>query len=165
LAQRGGDNLVSKIKCSSCGGEKCALFLYGLPDFSAVGDKLERGEVVLGGCDLSVGSPKWFCHNCRHEWGESEVSVYLRQMALDEARKAQEAEESALKRGVLEARKAQEAEESALKRGVLEVRVNKKNGRAICPYCHLNFKVNARKSFKNNIHQPCRTRLSIVWQS
>ena len=30
---------------------------------------LDAGRVVLGGCCLFEGCPKWKCHACGHEWG------------------------------------------------------------------------------------------------
>lgn len=57
-------------RCPSCNSPQVAAILYGMPIFS---DKLEReldsGRVVLGGCCVWDGMPKWQCVDCHEEWG------------------------------------------------------------------------------------------------
>ncbi len=58
-----------KRKCPSCASDKVARIEYGLP---AMSDKLDRdlqsGKVVLGGCCVEIGDPKWCCTACGHKW-------------------------------------------------------------------------------------------------
>lgn len=39
--------------------------VYGYPT-AELGEEGARGEVVLGGCHVQDGQPKWACPNCRH---------------------------------------------------------------------------------------------------
>jgi len=29
----------------------------------------DTGKIVLGGCCIDAGSPRWHCNKCEHEWG------------------------------------------------------------------------------------------------
>jgi hypothetical protein len=52
-------------KCPECGSEKIARILYGLPSFSEnLRMKLEKNEVVLGGCCITGNDPSWKCIDC-----------------------------------------------------------------------------------------------------
>ena len=57
----------SRPKCPNCGTSKVAEILYGLPICIDKG-KLDRGEIVLGGCCITGSDPKWHCNRCRHNW-------------------------------------------------------------------------------------------------
>ena len=41
--------------------------VYGLPT-SELGEKAERGEIVLGGCCVSGDDSEWFCRDCGWAW-------------------------------------------------------------------------------------------------
>ncbi len=57
-------------KCPDCGSIRIAKILYGLPDFSSKELKkaLQDGRIVLGGCIIPPGQPKyrpgWRCKDC-----------------------------------------------------------------------------------------------------
>lgn len=53
-------------KCLACGSKRIASILYGYPIFSEeLGQKLEAGEIALGGCCISDGDPVWECADCK----------------------------------------------------------------------------------------------------
>ena len=56
-----------KTKCPKCNSEKVIPIVYGLPSYD-LGEKELRGEVMLGGCLVSLESPKWYCKNCGNKW-------------------------------------------------------------------------------------------------
>jgi hypothetical protein len=59
--------------CPSCGCEKVAAIVYGLPYVNEHFDTaLQRGEIVLGGCCVMDGMPEWSCNECKHRWGSLE---------------------------------------------------------------------------------------------
>ena len=39
---------------------------------SAVQEKLDKKEIVLGGCCVTNHDPKGECNDCNHQWGERE---------------------------------------------------------------------------------------------
>lgn len=52
-------------KCPKCGSGQIADILYGYPEFSKELQKdLDEGKLVLGGCCVSGGDPKWKCVDC-----------------------------------------------------------------------------------------------------
>jgi len=57
------------MKCPKCGG-KAVKISYGYPT-SELGEKAERGEVVLGGCGVSDDDKKWQCLECGYKWGST----------------------------------------------------------------------------------------------
>jgi len=54
---------MRRKKCNIC-NEECAEYLFGLPNFEAIQDDLDNGKIVLGGCCISIPSPKWHCKSC-----------------------------------------------------------------------------------------------------
>lgn len=56
------------VKCPACGHRPLAPILYGHPGYdSEIWAKVERGEIILGGCCEEVGAPAWACGNCGQE--------------------------------------------------------------------------------------------------
>jgi hypothetical protein len=54
-----------KAQCSSCGSEKIARILYGMPMYNEkLKKQLDRGTVMLGGCCVTGNDPKYECMNC-----------------------------------------------------------------------------------------------------
>ncbi|GAB4584097.1 hypothetical protein Ntsu_19290 [Nocardia sp. IFM 10818] len=43
--------------------------MYGLPARVAAA-RADRGEIVLGGCCIGPGSPKWACTSCGARFGD-----------------------------------------------------------------------------------------------
>jgi len=60
------------LSCPECNKKWIAEILWGYPDMEAVEDKLEKKEIVLGGCYVTDNDPKWECNNCHHQWGKRE---------------------------------------------------------------------------------------------
>ena len=54
------------VRCPSCAARSAVQILYGLPDAEA-GRAAEAGEVVLGGCVVTLGMPNTHCRSCGHE--------------------------------------------------------------------------------------------------
>jgi hypothetical protein len=53
--------------CPNCNNKEIIPILYGQPTLEKVA-KCERGEVVLGGCVIVDGMPKWHCKKCGHRF-------------------------------------------------------------------------------------------------
>ena len=49
-------------KCPKC-GEKLIDIVYGMPG-SELFEAAERGEIVLGGCEIFDDQPEYHCKNC-----------------------------------------------------------------------------------------------------
>jgi len=60
------------LNCPECDKSWIAEILWGFPDMKVVEEKLEKKEIVLGGCIVTNHDPKWECNNCHHQWGERE---------------------------------------------------------------------------------------------
>ena len=61
---------IHSSPCPSCGArDATAVILYGLPIFDdELTQDLDRGLMVLGGCDMVDGQPDRCCARCKHEW-------------------------------------------------------------------------------------------------
>lgn len=53
-------------RCPECGSEKIVRIVYGFPAPEAAQAE-ERGELLIGGCMIGPGSPRWGCGACRWE--------------------------------------------------------------------------------------------------
>jgi hypothetical protein len=63
-----GEN--APLSCPGCRSKRVATIFWGLPaNMSQLEKDIESGRVVLGGCEVSDGDPKWHCVQCGHEWG------------------------------------------------------------------------------------------------
>jgi hypothetical protein len=60
--------LPTPTHCAACGAADVRTLVYGYPAPELV-HRAERGEVVLGGCVIERGSPRWACRVCKREWG------------------------------------------------------------------------------------------------
>lgn len=59
-------------KCPNCGSDNIAEILWGLPSFTdELQKELSEGKVVLGGCCVDFGDPKYECNDCKHRFGRS----------------------------------------------------------------------------------------------
>ncbi|WP_459957026.1 hypothetical protein [Nocardia sp. IFM 10818] len=54
--------------CPTCGRTPTPI-VYGLPARVAAA-RADRGEIVLGGCCIGPGSPKWACTSCGARFGD-----------------------------------------------------------------------------------------------
>ena len=62
------------VRCPSCGASNAVPILYGLPD--PEGDRAaEAGQVILGGCVLTVDSPDAHCLCCGHDWPSEKAAA------------------------------------------------------------------------------------------
>lgn len=64
-----------KRYCPICGTLSALPIQYGYPTQIAI-DRVKRGEIILGGCNLDSDSPQWMCTTCHHTWrttGESKL--------------------------------------------------------------------------------------------
>ena len=53
--------------CPKCDGTEIRQIMYGLPTQETL-DRVERGEVQLGGCMIFDDMPDWVCRSCGHQW-------------------------------------------------------------------------------------------------
>ena len=60
------------MNCPECNKKWVAEILWGYLDVEVIEEKLEKKEIVLGGCIVTDHDPKWECNNCHHQWGERE---------------------------------------------------------------------------------------------
>lgn len=65
------------VKCEKCGSDKITEISYGLPGWVDIGVEidprielmLKERRIVLGGCAPELDSPRYFCRDCREEFG------------------------------------------------------------------------------------------------
>ncbi|EGP93349.1 hypothetical protein [Nitrosarchaeum koreense] len=58
-----------KRQCPNCKSINHAKILWGLPaDMREIEERLDRKEIVLGGCIVTNHDPKWECNDCYHRW-------------------------------------------------------------------------------------------------
>jgi len=59
------------LNCPECGKSWIAEICWGYPpDMITIEEKLERKEIVLGGCLVTDHDPKWECNECLTRWGK-----------------------------------------------------------------------------------------------
>ena len=58
-----------ELICPSCGDREPQRIAYGYP-YPDMWESVERGESVLGGCEMRSTSPNWHCRQCGHEWSD-----------------------------------------------------------------------------------------------
>jgi hypothetical protein len=52
------------VRCPSCGESNSVIpIAYGMPDQESM-EKSERGEILLGGCLITICQPTHFCKSC-----------------------------------------------------------------------------------------------------
>ena len=71
------------MKCPKCGSQNSASILYGLPvrdeNFNLHPDlqaRIDRKEVILGGCCRFINSPVSFCLDCKFKYGSAPYYFY-----------------------------------------------------------------------------------------
>lgn len=111
-------------------------------DFELIRERLDSGELILGGCDVSVDSPKWHCHDCGHEWSVSEWKEIIERSIMERDAKYAAAETDAELRGTMTA--------SANAGGYVK-----------CPHCKRTFSIRYPMSWDGRMHKSCHTRLLI----
>jgi len=63
--------MTDETKCPNCQSTNYAEILWGLPaDMREIEEQLEKKEIVLGGCLVTVHDPKWECNGCLTRWGQ-----------------------------------------------------------------------------------------------
>jgi len=55
------------LNCPECGKSWIAEICWGYLDVEVIEEKLEKKEIVLGGCYVTNHDPKWECNNCLHQ--------------------------------------------------------------------------------------------------
>ena len=61
-------------KCPKC-GENLIEIIYGMPG-SELFEAEERGEVILGGCEVSDDQPEYRCKNCDVDYSRDLKKAY-----------------------------------------------------------------------------------------
>lgn len=59
-------------QCPKCGAKNTIKILYGTPTQEAF-QKVEVGEITLGGCCILEGGPEYFCKDCENEWNKEQA--------------------------------------------------------------------------------------------
>lgn len=68
------DFLGKELRCPNC-NFKLIEIIYGMPD-SSIFEKVEQGEVFLGGCVIDDFQPKYHCNNCKRSYS-GDLKVYI----------------------------------------------------------------------------------------
>ncbi len=64
-------NLPKRI-CPRCGSKNTATIIWGMPAMTQeLQDKLDKKEIVLGGCCIEIPTPSHHCNTCRKDFGGS----------------------------------------------------------------------------------------------
>jgi hypothetical protein len=59
------ESTVRPAACPACGHSPVAEISYGYPAPSPeLDEKLKKGTVVLGGCEITGDDPAWLCGEC-----------------------------------------------------------------------------------------------------
>ena len=65
------------IRCEKCGSVKITEISYGLPGWCVIGVEIDprieqmiaEKRIVLGGCAPELDAPRYFCRECKTEFG------------------------------------------------------------------------------------------------
>jgi len=60
--------ITNAPKCPECGSEKTVLIIYGIPGYGLF-ENSQKGEFILGGCEVCPDAPRYHCKICKNEWG------------------------------------------------------------------------------------------------
>lgn len=60
---------LKRHSCPQCLEAEGVEIAYGMPSNETL-ELLDRGLIVLGGCVIREGGPKYQCLWCDHQWGE-----------------------------------------------------------------------------------------------
>lgn len=58
--------------CPACEDGTLRPIIYGLVRGGELREKVDRGEVVLGGCQVGEDAPDWACNDCGRRFTEAE---------------------------------------------------------------------------------------------
>jgi len=63
--------VLENMNCPNCNSSSFAEILWGYPaECESIKEKLDKKEIVLGGCVVTDHDPKWECNECMTRWGE-----------------------------------------------------------------------------------------------
>lgn len=62
-----------RIECPTCGRDTLRPIIYGLVVDGELREKADRGEVVLGGCQVGEESPDWECSRCAERFRDRDL--------------------------------------------------------------------------------------------
>lgn len=57
------------IRCPNCKSENVLPIMYGYPTYEAF-QRAERGEILLGGCEVTFDQPDYGCVDCKYRWSK-----------------------------------------------------------------------------------------------
>lgn len=63
-----------RTRCPACEEGTLRPIIYGLVAGGELRKKADRGEAVLGGCQVGEEAPKWACSECGERFRASEAS-------------------------------------------------------------------------------------------
>lgn len=62
------------VVCFNCGSKDIARYSYGMPILNEeLKQKLESGEIILGGCCVMPNSPRYHCKKCGKDFGKAHL--------------------------------------------------------------------------------------------
>ena len=60
---------MTKVTCPSCNSDDVATYSYGYVAMDdELGEELESGRTILGGCVIDDDAPEYCCNVCGNEW-------------------------------------------------------------------------------------------------
>jgi len=64
--------------CPRCGSRNTATILWGMPAFSEeLQEKLDRKEIVLGGCCITGDDPTNHCNKCKKDFSRQTIDMEI----------------------------------------------------------------------------------------
>ena len=65
------------MKCVKCGSTNVARYLRGMPDYSdELKKEIEKGKVILGGCQISEYQPQYRCNKCKKDFAFPPIKIH-----------------------------------------------------------------------------------------
>jgi len=62
--------MPQKTPCPICKGSEVAEIIYGLQTLTPKLQKaVDRKKIILGGCMIYNGAPRWYCLKCKKDYG------------------------------------------------------------------------------------------------
>lgn len=69
---------MSNVTCPKCISANTCRIVYGLMDLTPeLEQKLEAGNIYLGGCEITEDDPNRHCNNCKLDFNTNDPNIYL----------------------------------------------------------------------------------------
>jgi hypothetical protein len=68
-----GGKMYKPSVCLKCGSHNTVDIVFGYPTKQTL-KKAERGEIHLGGCEITNNDPLWYCQDCKRKFGKIKLT-------------------------------------------------------------------------------------------